>query len=251
MHVAGWAEVGVGFFGVFGSGFETGEEIRNDLESEEDGEKRSGVEEGMEIGGGAAKAADSDEGDEDNEDHAGHGFLKVGTETDAAVVDGGEEEGERDAEEETREKNRLASDAVEHETIERRKNVGGDFADGDGFPGTDDEVGEEHHPASEIADEGRENLGGVGGFTRSVWEPLDPLAIDVADGKQNDAANGKSESSAERAAAAEPVVHEDEPAGANHGAESESEIIVEAKFACESGGHLEDAEQFVEEVGGE
>ena len=48
----------------------------------------------------------------------------------------------------------------------------------------------------------------------------------------------------------EPVVHEDEPAGADHGAESEREIVVEAKFASEGGGHLEDAEQFVEEIGG-
>ena len=250
MHVALWPEVGVGFFGVLGDGFEAGQEIRNDLQREKDGEKRSGVKNGMEICGSAADGADGDEGDENEEDHGGHGLLEIGAEADAAVVDSGEKQSERDAENEAREKNGLASDAIELEGIERGKNVGGDFSEGDGFPRADDEVGEKHHPAGEVADDGRKNLRGVGGFAGGVGKTLDPLAVDVADGKKNDSADGETESGAERTAAAEPVVHEDEPAGADHGAEGEREIIVEAKFASE-GGHLEDAEQFVEEIGGE
>ena len=97
---------------------------------------------------------------------------------------------------------------------------------------------------------GGKYLRGVGGFAGGVGKALDPLAVDVADGQKNDSADGKTESGASGPAAAEPVVHEDEPAGADHGAESESEIVVQAKFASE-GGHLEDAEQFVEEIGGE
>ena len=169
--------------------------------------------------------------------------MKIGAEADAAIVDGGKEEGERDAEEEAREKDGLTGDMVKHETVERRENIGGDFADGDGFPGANDEVGEEHHPASEVADEGRENLGGVGGFAGGVGKALDPLAVDVADGKKNDAADGKTECGANGTAAAEPIIHEDEPAGADHGAESESEVVVEAEFAGECG-HLDWAAQF-------
>ena len=137
-----------------------------------------------------------DKSDENDEDHGGHGLLEVGAEADAAVVDGGEKQSESDAEEEAGEKDGLAGDAIEHETIERRKNVGGDFSDGDGFPRADDEVGEEHHPAGEVADDGRKNLRGVGGFAGGVGKALDPLAVDVADGKKNDAANGKTESGA-------------------------------------------------------
>src|SRR5208282_2423027 len=47
-----------------------------------------------------------------------------------------------------------------------------------------------------------------------------------------------------------PIVHENEPASADHGAESEREIVVETEFARE-GRHLKDAEQFVEQIGGE
>jgi hypothetical protein len=55
-----------------------------------------------------------------------------------------------------------------------------------------------------------------------------PLTVDIADGKQNDAAENETQNRAERAAAAEPVVDEDEPAGADHRAEGEGEVIVEA-----------------------
>ena len=90
----------------------------------------------------------------------------------------------------------------------------------------------------------------VGGFPGGVGNALDPLAIDEADGKQNDSANGKTECRTRWTAAAEPIVHEDQPAGADHGAEGEREIVVQAKFASK-GGHLEDAEQFVKEIGSE
>src|SRR5580704_12488965 len=92
MHVAGLGEIGVGFRGVFWGGLEAGQEVRDDLQGEEDGEKRSGVENGMKIRGSAADGADADESDENEEDHAGHGLLEIGAEADAAVVDGGKEQ---------------------------------------------------------------------------------------------------------------------------------------------------------------
>src|SRR5262249_37867093 len=48
---------------------------------------------------------------------------------------------------------------------------------------------------------------------------------------------GKTQHGAERAAATEPVVHQDDPSRADHSAESESEIIPQAELARESG-HL-------------
>ena len=158
LHVACLAELRIGFFGVFGDGFETGHEIRNDLQGEEDGKKWSGVKDGMKICGSAADGADADESDENEEDHARHGLLEIGAEADAAIVDSGEKQGERDTQDEAREENGLAGDAIEFEGIERGKNVGGDFSEGDGFPRADDEVGEKHHPAGEVADDGREIL---------------------------------------------------------------------------------------------
>ena len=60
LHVAGFAKIGVGFFGVFGHGLEAGHEIGDDLQGEEDGEKRSGMKEGMKIRSSAAESADDD-----------------------------------------------------------------------------------------------------------------------------------------------------------------------------------------------
>lgn len=250
LHVAGLTEIRIGFFGVFWNGFETGHEIGNDLQREQDGEKRGGLKNGMKICRGATEGTDAHEREKNQQDHRGHGFLEIRAETNAAIVDGTEKQSERDAQNEPREKNGLAGDAVKLEGIERRKNVGGNFPESDGFPGADDEVGEKHHPAGEIADDGRKNLGGVGGFAGGVRKALDPLAVYIADGEQNHAADGETERSSRRTATAKPVVHENEPACANHGAESESEIIVEAKFASESG-HLENAKKFVEKIGGE
>jgi len=226
VHVAGLAEIGVGFLGVFGDRFETGHEIRNDLQGEEDGEKRSGVENGMEICGSAADGADADKGDENEEDHARHGLLEIGAEADATVVDSGEEQSKRNTQNQTRQEDRLATYAIQLVGIERGKNVGGDFSEGHGFPWADYEVGEEHHPPGEIADDGRKNLRGVGGFAGGVGKALYPLAVNVADRKKNDSADGETESGTGRTAAAEPVVHKDEPAGADHGAEGESKQVV-------------------------
>src|SRR5580704_10079679 len=204
----------------------------------------------MKIRGRAAHGANADECDEYKKDHGGHGFLEVGAEADAAVVDGGEKQSKRHAQDESRKENGLTSDAVQLERVKKRKNVGGDFSEGDGFPRTNDEVCEKHHPAGEVADDRRENLRRVGGFAGGVGNALDPLAIDVADGKQNDSANGKTECRTRWTATAEPIVHEDQPAGADHGAEGQSEIVVQAKFARE-GWHLQDAEQLVQEIGGQ
>lgn len=250
LHVAGLAEIRIGFFGVFWDGFETGHEVGNDLQRKQDGEERRGLKDGMKICRSATEGTDAHEREKNQQDHRGHGFLEIRAETNAAIIDGTEKQSERDAQNEPREKNGLAGDAVNLEGIERRKNVGGNFPESDGFPRANDEVGEKHHPAGEIADDGRKNLGGVGGFAGSVGEALDPLAVNIANGEQNHAADCETERSSGGTATAKPVVHENEPAGANHGAESESEIIVEAKFASESG-HLENAEKFVEKIGGE
>src|SRR5690242_20768916 len=115
----------------------------------------------MKICRGATEGTDAHECKKNQQDHGSHGFLEIRAETDAAIIDGTEKQSERDAQNEPREKNGLAGDAVKLEGIERRKNVGSNFPESDGFPRADDEVGEKHHPAGEIADDGRKNLGGV------------------------------------------------------------------------------------------
>src|SRR6201999_612516 len=87
--------------------------------------------------------------------------------------------------------------------------------------------------AREVTDNRRKHLRRVRGFARRIGKTQNPLAVHVAYGEQNDAADNETENRAERSAAAEPVVHQHEPAGADHRAERQREIIVQPKFASE------------------
>ena len=162
--------------------------------------------------------------------------MKCGAGANAAIVEESEEKSDHKAEDETGKKNGLAGDAIEFEGIELRKNVGRELSHNDSFPGADDEVGEKHDPAGEIADERGKDLCGVGRFAGGVGNATYPLAVDVADGKKEDAGEAEAEHGAERAAACEPVVHENDPACADHGAKAECEIVGEGKLAGK-GGH--------------
>ena len=104
--------------------------------------------------------------------------MKRGAGADATIVEESEEQSDGQAENEARKKNRLPGYAIEFEGIELRKNVGGKLSNDDGFPWTDDEVGEKHDPAGEIADERRKDLRGVGCLTGRVGEATKlPLKI--------------------------------------------------------------------------
>src|SRR5712672_957273 len=185
----------------------------------------------MKIARSAAPNADGEQQQED-EDHGGSGpVLKGGAQADAAVIEDGEEGGHGNAEEKAGQENRLAGNAIQGERIERRKDIGSDFSDGYCFPWADDEVGEEHYPAGEKTNNGRKNLRGVGGFAGGVGEPLDPLAVDVTDREKEESAEGEAQRGTKRAAAAEPIVHEHQPANTDHGAERESKVISDLKFA--------------------
>lgn len=223
------------FFSGFGNGFKAGDEIGHDLQGEKDGSERGVAEGRLEICGGAGARANEDEEEKYAEDARGGPALKRGTGADATIVEESEEQSNGQAKNQARKKNGLAGDAIEFEGIEPRKNVGGKLADDDGFPWTDDEVGEKHDPAGEIADERRKDLRGVGRFAGGVGKATNPLAVDVSDGKKKDATEAESKHGAERAATCEPVVHENDPAGADHGAKAESEIVGEGEFAGESG----------------
>ena len=59
----------------------------------------------MKIRWRAADGANADEYDEKKKDHGGHCFLEVGAEADAPVVDGGEKQRKRDAQDEPRKEN--------------------------------------------------------------------------------------------------------------------------------------------------
>ncbi len=139
-----------------------------------------------------------------------------------------------ESDDEMRQIHGTAGDAVEFDRIEAGNDVAGDAADGDGFPGADDEVGEHHHPSGGEADGTREDSGGVGDFSRGVGHGDHQLAVDPSDGKQERATDHEAEQGAESAAAEQPVVHDDQPADADHGSPAESEVVGGAELAGES-----------------
>src|SRR5260370_34910636 len=97
-------------------------------------------------------------------------------------------------------------------------------------------MSKEDKPSREVGYGGRKKWGGIGGFAGGVRNALYPLAVNIAHGQQEDSTEDVGEDRSQRATTAKPIVHENEPSGADHGPESESEIVVHAKFARE-GGH--------------
>jgi len=137
--------------------------------------------------------AQSYENNKQSERTEGGPILESRAEADAAVVQRGKERGETETDDEVREINRAGGDAVDLEGIERRKNVTGDAADSDGLPGTDDEVGEHHHPSGGKADGAGKSCSRIGDFAGSVWHGGDEPAIDPADWEKQRATNGEAQ----------------------------------------------------------
>ncbi len=61
------------------------------------------------------------------------------------------------------------------------------------------------------------------------------MARCVADGQKKNAANRETKNAAERAAAHQPIVHDDQPADSHHRSPSEGEVIGDAQLAGELG----------------
>src|SRR5438045_701894 len=96
--------------------------------------------------------AEGNENNKQRQDGERSPVLEGGAEANAAVIQQGEQRGESESEEQVRQVDGLAGNAVQGERIEPGKDECGDAAEGDGFPGADDEVGEKHHPSSRVAD---------------------------------------------------------------------------------------------------
>ena len=227
------AETGSRFFRILWRGFKAGHEIRHDLERQENGDQRRGGKRRTKVRRVAVGGAQGSDHHEEEQHGGGHGFLEIGAQPNATIVEHAEKNGQRGAKQKAREKHGLAGHSIKLDAIQPRNNVGCDLADGHGFPRADDEIRQQHGPAGEIAHAGRKDLSCVGGFAGGVREPPHPLAIDVADGKKEQSTQRKPQSGAEWAAASEPVVHQHEPAGADHGAEGQREVVVQPQLARE------------------
>src|SRR6266403_408297 len=221
------------FFGGFRRGFESGHEIGHNLESEQYRYEGGPAKGGAKIGRSPAHAADAQQNGEKEEHSPRCPILETSTQPNAAVIQHGEKNRKPDAQRQPRKEYGLSGDAVQFEGIQRWKDVRRKLADRHRFPRADDEICEQHHPTGEVAYKRRKHLGGIGCFSRRIRKTLYPLPIDVANGQQENSAQSETENRAKGAAAPEPVVHEYQPADANHRSKCQRKIIGQAELARE------------------
>lgn len=185
------------------------------------------------VGGRAAREAEQRENGKRRQQPERHHVLKDPARFDAAVVDDGDEDGERQADRESRRVNRAAADRVHLVAVERGEDARQQVAGRDGFPRTDDGVREDHRPSRRVAGEWWKDAFGVCDFGAGVANPLHQPAIGVRNREQQQTADEKAEDAAGGAAARQPVVHQDEPADADHRAEAEREVLDGAQPAAQ------------------
>ena len=159
-----------------------------------------------------------------------HHVLEHAARRDAAVVDEDDERGQHQADREARRENRRAGDRVE---------LGTQFSAGKTRASRLPVATASHghtiayariivQPARE-ADQRRKDPFGVRDLGARVADALDEPAVGVGDRKQQQAADEEAEHRAARSAARQPVVHQDDPADADHRAESEGEVLDRAQ----------------------
>jgi len=164
-----------------------------------------------------------------------HHVLKDAARLDAAVVDAGDQRGEAEADREPRRINRAPADDVQLIAVERREHAREKISGRDRLPRTHDRVRQHHRPAGREADGRRHHAFGVGDLGARIPDPLHEAAVGVRDRKEQQAAEQEAEDAAGRTAARQPVVHQDEPADADHRPETEREVLDGAETAAKLG----------------
>src|SRR5260370_42222153 len=110
---SGGTKTRMGFLRHFGHRFESGNEIRHDLERQEDRNEGSSAKRGMKIGRSATNAADAQEDDEEKEHEARPPVLKTGAPANAAVVHQRKKNGEPDPQQQARQENGLPRNTIQ------------------------------------------------------------------------------------------------------------------------------------------
>ena len=76
-----------------------------------------------------------------------------------------------------------------------------------------------------------ERTGGVGDLAGGVGQQAHQTSIGIGDRHEQERADCEAERRANRAAARQPIVHHDQPAGADHRTEGKREVVDAAEFA--------------------
>ncbi len=172
---------GTGLFGAFYDRLEPGHKIGHNLHHQQNGHERAMGEERRKISWRTFAHSEAYKQHEQRQRSEGGPVLKRGAQADSAIVQQSQQSGQAQPDEQVRQVNWLACNAVEFYRIQRRKDVAGDPANCDRFPRAHDEVSQDHHPAGGEADRLRKNPGGVCDFAGRIRHSRDQPAVHIAD----------------------------------------------------------------------
>src|SRR5713226_529485 len=151
----------------------------------------------------------------------------------AAVVYPGQRDGDDKPKQKMRKIDGIAAETVQLVRVQRREQISSDSSCGQPLERTSKEVAEEDHPAGGKADASWKEKRDISGLSGRVGDRPDQLAIDVADRQQHQGADGESQDCAQRAAALQQIVHDNQPGGTDHHAEGQRKVIDQSQLASQ------------------
>ena len=227
-------------FGGLRHRLEAGHVIRHDLQDQQDGDERApgpgACEERLQVRGVALEEAEHREEREDREQAEGADVLERRREADAAEVQEADGRGHQEAGEKAKQEDRLTTHLVELHRVEAWNHPGQEHPHRHRLPGADHQIGEDHEPAGDEADGGREHALGIGDLPARVGQRRHQTGVGEADGEQRQGTQQETESPAHGAAPPQEIVEDDEPARPHHRAEAEGEVLDGAQPAVEPEG---------------
>lgn len=108
------------------------------------------------------------------------------------------------------------ADPVKWKRLQRGEDLGRQLPDGNRLVRADDQIAQRHHPADDETHAGGKQRFGVGHLTVGAGDAGREMAVNDANGDNENAPQDEPECRPGRAAPAEPVVHHHDPANADH-----------------------------------
>ena len=128
-----------------------------------------------------------------------------------------------------------SGDFIQRSRVESGDHAGEQVTDRGRLPRADDRVGEHHGPRRGEGDGRGKDALGVCDLAAGIRKARDESAVRPRDRQKKHSPEEKAERGAAGSAPFEPVVHEDDPADADHGPEAEGEVLDERQGPVETG----------------
>ena len=188
----------------------------------------------MQVRGGAARESERREYRETGHQSQSRKVLKAAAGADATVIDEADPGGQSKTGHEARNGDHFAGHCVERQLVHRGEDPRQQIADRHSFPRAHDRVREHHQPSRRKAHRPRKHALRVGDFSSGIRDRANQAPIGEGDGNEQQRDAEEAEHRPRRTTTRQPVVHDDEPADADHAAKAECEVLERAEGAAET-----------------